>query len=79
MADVTALKPAVPAYKQEILDLLEEIRAGVESGETIELVAIKIGIDNEYWVRSAGDLSMVRMAGYLSSAWLSAAMALREG
>ena len=62
-----------------MLDLLDELRAGIESGETIELIAIPVQTEQLWQVRAAGDLSMVRLAGLLSSAWLTAAMALREG
>lgn len=73
---VTHLKPAVSPAKENLLALIDEIRTGIEDGSIISLVAIPIHPDMAFSTRSAGDVSMLKLAGLLGRAWLDANSAL---
>jgi hypothetical protein len=70
------LNLAESSAKAEILAILDALRAEVERGETISLVTIAIQTGRDFHVRSAGDVSMVQLAGYLGAAQLDALNAL---
>jgi hypothetical protein len=67
---IHALKPAETPVKQEMLDLLDQLRAEVENGVCLSLVTISIGVEETFRVRVNGDVTMTRLAGLLGRAQL---------
>lgn len=78
MAKPTKISFAEPPSKDDLLALLDELRAEVETGECLSLVAVPIFSQRRFHVRSAGELSMLQLAGLLGRAWLDAQDALKE-
>jgi hypothetical protein len=76
--NVTPLKVAEAPAKDNLLALVEELRAGIEGGTIISLVAIPIHPSREWTVRSAGEVRMLELAGILGGAWLDAQEALKR-
>lgn len=64
------------SHKADMLALLEAVRAEIERGDTVSLVLIPIHNDSEWSTRSAGEKSMLHLAGVLGRAWLTANEAL---
>lgn len=76
-ATVTLLKVAEEPAKADLLALVDELRAGVENGSIISLVAIPIHPNREWTTRSAGEVRMLELAGILGGAWLDAQARMR--
>lgn len=80
-----AARPSVPIHhlavaevpaKADLLELIEQLREGVESGQVLSMVAIPI-YGMGWGTLSAGNISMRELAGVLGRAWLDATEALK--
>lgn len=71
------LKTAESPAKADLLAMLDTLRTEVESGETIALVAVPVHVSREWSTRSAGEVSMLMLAGMLGRAWMDATEALK--
>ena len=58
--------------KDDVLALLDEVRAETERGDVLALVVIPIHPDMQWSTRSAGDIGMLNFGGILGRAWLTA-------
>jgi hypothetical protein len=67
-SNVHQLAPAEAPDKAGMLEMLDEIRAGVEAGKTLSLVAIPINAGREFVIRYRGELRMLELVGLLERA-----------
>lgn len=74
---VVPLKVAEAPAKSDLLALIDELRAGVEDGSIISLVAIPIHPDREWSTRSAGEIRLLELSGMLSAALFDAHAAMK--
>ena len=70
-ATVTTLRPAQAPDRQRMLDMLDGIRAEVEAGGIISLVALAIHPDREFSNYSAGEMGVTETVGMLERHKLS--------
>lgn len=70
--DKLPLRAVDGPHKDEILEMLDEIRADVEAGRTVSLVAIQIesGTNRNFAVRVRGEIRTLELIGLLSRAWM---------
>lgn len=68
MSGARALKVAESPARQDMLDLLDEIRVQVEAGDCISLITIAVHPNREWTNRSAGSLRMMEIVGCLACA-----------
>lgn len=52
-------------YKQEIIEMLNEILKQVERGEVLEIMISCIGSDDTYATWYSGSADLIRVAGFL--------------
>jgi hypothetical protein len=76
LSDPVALRPAESPFKADLLKLLDRLRTEVEAGEMLAIAVIPIFASRQFGVRSAGNIGMVELAGYLGRAQLDALNAL---
>ena len=70
------LTPAETPVKQEMLDLLDRLRAEIEDGVIVGLVTIAIATEEQFHIRVNGDVTMTRLAGLLGRAQLDCLLEL---
>jgi hypothetical protein len=74
--NLSSLKIASAPAKDDILAMLDRVRADVERGEVLAIVIIPIGTDRCWATLSEGDIGMLELSGYLGRAWLTAMQAV---
>lgn len=77
MADIATLQIAESTAKADMLALLDRLRAEIEAGETVALFALPIHPSREFSTRSAGDIGLAPLIGYLAAAQLDAIKLMR--
>lgn len=78
MTEVAHLKPADAPARAELLAYLDELRAAVEAGEVLALIAIPVHPSREFSTRSVGEIRALEMAGMLGRAWMDATDLLKQ-
>jgi hypothetical protein len=75
---IIPLKTADNPAKAKLLALVDEVRAEIEADQCLALVIVPLFGELKFHVRSAGDISMARLAGILGRAWMDATEALKD-
>jgi hypothetical protein len=58
--------------KKRMLELLDQARAEVESGEAVGILIVPLLSGSRFDVRYTGEITNVQLAGLLGRAWLDA-------
>jgi predicted HTH domain antitoxin len=77
-ADPISLSQAKNPSKEALLALVDELRGEIERNECLALIVVPLFNEHRFHVRSAGSISMAKMAGLLGRAWMDATQALED-